>query len=247
MDALITPAAARRHVYLAICLGVVVTIVAVLLGQWQTRRGDMKEALQARWDAAATAMPMQVKSVDDAAAVAAGLPRRVELRGEFLPAATVFVDNRALAGRAGFQVVTPLRVSDGLVVLINRGWVGRDAADPSKRPAVDTPRGVIAITGLAVERVPRMLELASTPLPPLPGIWPNLPFDEFERVAGLSVARFVVQQTSEVTDGLRRAWVRPASGVDTHRGYALQWFGLAALSAGLTVYFGGRALRRSRT
>ncbi|HSQ10055.1 MAG TPA: SURF1 family cytochrome oxidase biogenesis protein, partial [Burkholderiaceae bacterium] len=91
MDALITPAAARRHVYLAICLGVVVTIVGVLLGQWQTRRGDMKEALQARWDAAATAMPMQVKSVDDAAAVAAGLPRRVELRGEFLPAATVFV------------------------------------------------------------------------------------------------------------------------------------------------------------
>ena len=247
MDALITPAAARRHLYLAICLGVVVTIVAVLLGQWQTRRGDMKEALQARWDAAATAMPMDVKSIDDAAAVAAGLPRRVELRGEFLPAATVLVDNRALAGRAGFQVVTPLRVSDALVVLINRGWVVRDVADPSKLPAVDTPRGVIAITGLAVERVPRMLELASPPLPQLPGIWPNLPYDEFERVAGLRVARFVVQQTSESADGLRRTWARPASGVDTHRGYALQWFGLAALSAGLTAYFGGRALRRSRT
>ncbi len=237
---------ARRHAVVAISLGVLVTIVTAMLGNWQTRRGDMKEALQARWDAAATAVPMVVNSVDDAAAVAAGLPRRVELRGEFLPAATVFVDNRALAGRAGFQVVTPLRVSDALVVLINRGWVVRDAADPSKLPVVDTPRGVIAITGLAVERVPRMLELAASPLPRLPGIWANLPYDEFERVAGLRVARFVVQQTSEGADGLRRTWVRPASGVDTHRGYALQWYGLAALSAGLTAYFGGRALRRSR-
>jgi cytochrome oxidase assembly protein ShyY1 len=247
LDALSSPAAARRHVYLAICLGVVVTIVGVLLGQWQTRRGDLKEAVQARWDAAAAAARLEGRTGDEAAGVAAGLPRRVELRGEFLPAATVFVDNRALAGRAGFQVVTPLRVSDGLVVLINRGWVMRDAADPSKRPDVDTPRGVISITGLAVERVPRILELASPPLPPLPGIWPNLPYDEFERVAGLRVVRFVVQQASESADGLRRTWVRPASGVDTHRGYALQWYGLAALSAGLTAYFGGRALRRSRT
>jgi len=245
LEALNTPAAARRHVYLAICLGVVITVVALLLGQWQTRRGDMKQALQSRWDAAATALPMEVKTPDSAAAVAAELPRRVELRGEFLPSATVFVDNRALAGRAGFQVVTPLRVTEGLVVLINRGWVVRDAADPSKLPDVDTPRGVIAITGLAVERVPRMLELASPPLPKLPAIWPNLPYDEFEQVAGLRVARFVVQQTSESTDGLRRTWTRPASGVDTHRGYALQWYALAALSAVLTVYFGGRALRRS--
>jgi surfeit locus 1 family protein len=246
LDDLSKRVSARRHVVVAISLGVLVTIVAAMLGNWQTRRGDMKEVLQSRWDVAATAMPLEVKTVDEAAAVAAGLPRRVELRGEFLPAATVFVDNRALAGRAGFQVVTPLRVSDALVVLINRGWVVRDAADPSRRPAIDTPHGVIAITGLAVERVPRMLELASSPLPQLPGIWPNLLYDEFERVAGLRVARFVVQQTSEDVDGLRRTWARPASGVDTHRGYALQWYGLAVLSAGLTVYFGGRELRRSR-
>jgi surfeit locus 1 family protein len=32
--------------------------------------------------------------------------------------------------------------------------------------------------------------------------------------------------------------------VQKHRGYALQWYGLAALSAGLTLFFGGRALRR---
>ena len=104
----------RRHVCLAVCLGVVVTaIVRDAAGPWQTRRGDEEGSVQARWDAAGGDARWTLKSVDDAAAVAAGLPRRVELRGEFLPAATVFIDNRALNGVAGFQVVTPLRVHDG--------------------------------------------------------------------------------------------------------------------------------------
>jgi surfeit locus 1 family protein len=40
-------------------------------------------------------------------------------------------------------------------------------------------------------------------------------------------------------------WPRPDAGVERHRGYAFQWYSLAALIAGLTVYFGGKALRRT--
>jgi cytochrome oxidase assembly protein ShyY1 len=89
-----------------------------------------------------------------------------------------------------------------------------------------------------------LLELAPATALPLPGIWPNLEFEDYERIAGVRVARLVVQQTSDAVDGLRRAWPPPASGVEKHRGYALQWYGLAALGAGLTLFFGGRALRR---
>jgi cytochrome oxidase assembly protein ShyY1 len=166
------------------------------------------------------------------------------MRGTFVPAATVFVDNRTLDGVAGFQVVTPLRLDDGTAVLINRGWVARDARDPSRIPDLTMPAGAVPIQGLAVSRVPRLLELASTATPALPGIWPNLDFEDYEKAAGFSVARVVVQQTNDTADGLRRVWPRPAAGVEKHRGYALQWYGLAALSAGLTLYFGGRALRR---
>ena len=34
-------------------------------------------------------------------------------------------------------------------------------------------------------------------------------FEDYERVAGLKVARFVVQQTNDTSDGLRRAWAAP--------------------------------------
>lgn len=230
--------------WLAMAAGVALTVLAVSLGNWQTRRGDAKEAIEAQWHNAEVARPTDVATLNDATAVAASLPRRVRMRGSFVPAATVFVDNRTLNGVAGFQVVTPLRLDDGTAVLINRGWAARDARDPSRVPDLTTPAGPVPIEGLAVSRVPRLLELAATATPALPGIWPNLEFDNYEKAAGFPVARVVVQQTSDTTDGLRRVWPRPAAGVEKHRGYALQWYGLAALSAGLTLYFGGRALRR---
>jgi cytochrome oxidase assembly protein ShyY1 len=230
--------------WLAIAFGLAVAALAMSLGNWQTRRGDMTEAIEARWDAAAAARPTTLASGSEAAAVAAALPRRVAAHGSFAPEATVFVDNRALEGVAGFYVVTPLRLADGSVVLVNRGWLPRDPRDPARIPPLATPSGPAAIEGLAVSRVPRLLELASAQRATLPGIWPNMDYDEYERASGLRVARFVVQQTSDTGDGLRRVWPRPAAGVEKHRGYALQWYGLALLSAGLTVYFGGRALRR---
>lgn len=230
--------------WLAVAAGVALTVLATSLGNWQTRRGDTKEAIEAQWNNAEAARPTDVATLNDATAVAASVPRRVTLRGAFVPASTVFVDNRTLNGVAGFQVITPLRLEDGAAILINRGWTARDARDPSRIPDLTTPAGAVLIEGLAVARVPRLLELASTAMPALPGIWPNLDFEDYERAAGFAVARVVVQQTNGTADGLRRVWPRPAAGVEKHRGYALQWYGLAALSAGLTLYFGGRALRR---
>ncbi|HQR76844.1 MAG TPA: SURF1 family protein [Burkholderiaceae bacterium] len=230
----------------AILVGAAVTSLGIALGSWQTRRGDEKAALQAQLDAAEAMTPVTVNSRAEFAQVTAQLPRRVRMQGQFLPERTVFIDNRSLNGVAGFQVVAPLRLPDGASVLVNRGWIARDARDPSLMPGVVSPTGSLEIEGLAVARVPRLLELAPPPSLRVPGIWPNLEPDDYEQMTGLTVARFVVQQTNASADNLQRVWVRPASGVEKHRGYALQWYGLAALSACLTTFFGARALRGTR-
>ncbi len=230
----------------AIALGVVVTVVTAMLGNWQTRRGDAKEAMQARRDAAEAAAPVEVSSLPALAATAESLPRRVRLAGLFLPDATVMIENRFLNGVTGFLVVTPMRIGADSVVLVNRGWIARDLRDPAAMPRIATPPGMVEIEGLAVERVSRLLELSRPQPLRVPGIWPNLDFDEYEQATGLHVARFVVQQTSVQPDGLQRSWVRPDYRVETHRGYALQWYGLALLSGGLTVYFGLRFFGRAR-
>jgi surfeit locus 1 family protein len=236
----------KRNAAAAIAFGVVVTVVTATLGNWQTRRGDAKEVMQARWEAAEAAEPVELSSLSAQTATAEHLPRRVRLKGVLLADATVFVENRYLNGVAGFLVVSPMRIGVEPLVLVNRGWIARDLRDPAARPRIATSGDPVEIEGLAVERVSRLLELSRPQTLRVPGIWPNLDFDDYEKATGLHVARFVVQQTSVQPDGLQRSWLRPDYRVETHRGYALQWYGLALLSGGLTAYFGLRLFGRSR-
>ena len=47
----------------------------------------------------------------------------------------------------------------------------------------------------------------------------------------------MVLQTGAPSEGLRRDWPEPTTGVDTHYGYAFQWFGLSVLVVLLYVWF----------
>jgi len=235
-----------RLVWPAIALGILIAFVAASLGNWQTRRGDEREAIQERWEHAQRADPVELRTEADLGAVPSKVPVRVALTGEFRPEATVYADNRMLDGASGFQVVTPLRMANGAVVLVNRGWVPRDLADPKRLPELRTPRGPARIEGIAVARVPRLFELGSTALAAPPAIWPNVDFEEVERATGLRLERFVVLQSNDLGDSLRREWRSPSPGSQKNRAYALQWYAIAALSAGLTLFFGGRTLWRRK-
>jgi cytochrome oxidase assembly protein ShyY1 len=165
----------------------------------------------------------------------------VRLRGSFVPDATVYLDNRMRESVAGFDVVGAISIGSGFpLVPVDRGWAARDLQDRNRLPAAQAPEGETTIEGLALAGMPRLLELGSEPERRIPGIWQNLDLADFERVLGRRVARFVVQQTSDSPDGLRRDRPQPALGVDKHRGYALQWYSLAALIAVLTAWFGLR-------
>jgi len=233
------------RVVVALLAGLAGVVLTTSLGNWQTRRGDEKAARQAQWDDALARAPSPIAAPEDASRVAADLPQRVEMRGAFVPEATVYIDNRLVDGVAGFQVVTPVVVADGLPwILVNRGWAPRDMADRTRLPAAPVASAALRVEGIAVRHLSRTLELGERG-GPLGGIWQNLDFDAYEQASGHKVARFVVQQTNDTGDGLRRAWPRPDAGVDKHRGYAFQWYSLAALIIVLTLYFGGKALRRA--
>lgn len=232
------------RVAVALLAGIAGVVLTASLGNWQNRRGDEKAARQAQWDAALARAPSPITGLDDASGVAGNLPQRVELRGAFVPDATVYVDNRLVDGVAGFQVVTPVAIAEGMPwILVNRGWAARSMADRTRLPSAPIADGPLRIEGVAVPHVPRTLDLGERG-GALGGIWQNLDFEAYEQASGRKVARFVVQQTNDTGDGLRRAWARPDAGVDKHRGYAFQWYSLAALISVLTLYFGGKALRR---
>lgn len=219
-------------------------IIAILLGNWQMRRGDVKLALQAQADAAEQAAPGNiVPSLSSIEQTAAALPRRVHASGVFDDAGTIYLDNRALNGMAGVYVLTPLVIGQQLpALLIDRGWKQRDLQDRSRVNVPPPPPGVVTVEGLAVARPSSLLELGRDAELRVPGLWQNLDYEAYERVTGRRVARFVIRQSADARvktpDGLQREWAQLGSGVEKHRGYAFQWYSIAALIAVLALALG---------
>lgn len=209
------------------------------LGVWQLSRAAEKERAQASLDARGAAPPLaQVELAATAAAASEQHHRRVTLQGRWVGGRTVFLDNRPMNGRPGFYVVTPLLLGDGAdAVLVQRGWVPRDAADRTRVPEVASPEGLVVVEGRIAPPPSRLYELGAEDLGP---IRQNLDLDGFARETGLQLRPLSVQQSERAgapPDALLRQWPAPAVDVHKHYGYAFQWFALAALITGLYVWF----------
>ena len=127
-------------------LVVLMVFVMVNLAFWQLHRLQDKRAFndEVRTRTAMAVVPFDavvtdaIATVDDADQVEW---RPVELQGTYLADEQVIVVNRAQEGVVGENVVTPMQLDDGTVVLVNRGFVA--AADPVPAP----PEGVVQVIG----------------------------------------------------------------------------------------------------
>ena len=206
--------------------GVVLTF---FLGQWQIGRADYKQGLQLRQDALGREPAVRI----DAALLAADdvMLRKVEVRGEFDPRYTVFVDNRLYQHRPGYHVATPLRISGSQrYVLVNRGWV---PANPDRSmPVIKTPEGEQLVKGTAVAYSERFIELSTKVAEG--NVWQNLVLERYHQATRLDLQPFLIQQDGTADDGIRREWSRPDLGRNTQLAYAFQWY---ALSLAMLIYY----------
>ncbi|MDW8337075.1 MAG: SURF1 family protein [Tepidimonas sp.] len=228
-----------------------VTLVALLalgltvaLGVWQLGRAQLKRALLQQWQTQRALPALGWDELRDAAArgtLQTLHGRPVRLVGRWLPEATVLLDNRPWQGRAGFIAVTPLRAPHGAVaVLVQRGWLPRSAPGDSALPQLVTPAdGEITVEGWLAPPPSRLLELG----PAAPGlIRQNIDVAEVAAQWRLPLLQASVQQSGpeeHTADGMTlvRDWPVVAVAPEKHVGYAVQWFALAALIAGLYVWF----------
>lgn len=237
----------QPRVWVVTLAALLVMAVTAALGCWQLDRARQKLDREAE-----IARQMALPVLDGAALLAMADPAQVlhrgaVLRGTWVPRATVFLANRALRGRAGFHVVTPLRLSGSdATVLVVRGWAPRDAQDRTRVPPVPTPAGEVQVSGRLAPPPSRLFELGEEEPGP---IRQNIAIEPFARETGLALLDVSLLQTSEADDGLRREWPRVAADVHKHHGYAFQWFGLCALVGLLYVWFQfiqPRRVRRAR-
>jgi surfeit locus 1 family protein len=123
----------------------VVVVVCVLLGRWQLDRLEGRRDANARY-AAGIAGP--VRPLEGLAASGAHLAyRRAVGTGTFDTAHEVILYGRALDGRAGNHVLTPLVLPDGRAIVVDRGWVPFEIDEPGDERAAP-PTGEVEVSGM---------------------------------------------------------------------------------------------------
>lgn len=194
----------------------------VRLGFWQLQRANEKQQMIAALKTSTAHTPIAWHQ--------SRLPaqyQQIKTQGQYLP--TVFLlDNQHYEHQFGFDVLSPLLLADGQVVLVDRGWV---AANLNRRelPVIKTPAGIIEIVGRAYYPSEKNWLLG----PVIEKKEAGLAILELVDAAVVSqflhksVYPFIIRLRKDAADGYVREWAVVSLPPERHYGYAFQWFAIA--------------------
>ncbi len=235
------------------------TLAAVLafasLGVWQVTRHLWRERDLAEKRAR---IELEPEPFEQALADPRGHAfRRAVVRGRFELADTILVGPVERGHALGARVLTPLwrdgDSPDAPRVLVDRGWIPQ-AATPDFLPPEEGTSDVVEVTGLALELATPEVVAGASASPGsraarrthFPHFHPDRPGLVAKLAAQLPYELLPVMLQSAAPEPPRGLPIgepaRPVSPVD-HRGYAIQWFAIAALSLAAWVEYGRRRAR----
>jgi cytochrome oxidase assembly protein ShyY1 len=147
----------HRYRFLLSRQWVILTVVAIALiptmirlGFWQQHRYEERTARNDLVSSALRAKPVPVERLTSPGHTVTRTEkyRTVTATGTFDTAREVVVRRRTNAdGEVGFHVLTPLVLTDGRVLLVNRGWIPADGAQTAFPKIPAPPSGRTTVTG----------------------------------------------------------------------------------------------------
>lgn len=217
------PAWLLSHLF---ALGLVVAFVA--LGFWQLSRHDERAARNATVEARSEEPPAPVGMLVDGADDPEELRyRAATAEGRYLAGVDVLIDNRSHEGLPGAWVVTPMRLADGTVLAVSRGFQGFDdgRVDPSP-----PPDGTVVVEGTVVPWDDRNCGVREDEAG-VPAGAACLKRSAVEEAVGEAVVPVVLQRrSSNPPDADVLVPVPPPErDAGPHRSYAVQWFIFATI------------------
>jgi len=206
---------------------VAVAIVTMInLGFWQLRRLDERQAFNAVVEERYDAPPLPL---DDLLTTSAD-PERIEWRpvtasGTYLVDEMILIANRSQGGRAGLNVVTPVRLDDDRILLVNRGFVPLELLETGAGPGV--PAREVEILGRLRQSQEKRLGQLADPVEGDLEIAQRIDIDRLSpQLPGEVLSMYVdlIESTPPELDGLPEPVRAPGLGEGNHLSYAVQWF-----------------------
>ncbi|WP_078084155.1 SURF1 family protein [Microbulbifer mangrovi] len=196
------------------------------LGNWQLQRAAEKQTLLERIDARLSAQPQKIDQLD---APQSYTP--VRLLG-FYTDEYFYLDNRTRNGRVGYEILQVFETGNSnrgkSRWLINRGWLPA-ASQRSVLPEVRYPLAAKVITGFIY---PSDTEAGQESNEVVPRIAPH------DRIQSLSLIvdnglrldhpQWHIRLSADSDTALFTDWQLVNTNPQRHRGYAVQWFSMAA-------------------
>ena len=141
-----------------------------------------------------------------------------------------------------FFLITPLRLADGAIVMVNRGFVPTELRDPPSRPE-SQPSGEVTVTGSS--GAPEERNFFTPADDPARKNWFARDPQAIASANGLErVAPFYVEADATPNPG---GWPKggqtPLNLPNNHLQYAFTWFGIALTLVGVFGAFAWRKLR----
>ena len=202
-----------------IALAAVFAVVCARLGIWQLDRLHQRRALNAAVTARRALPPLEVTGA--AISVDSVRDRPVGAHGVYDYARQWVWPGRSFEGVPGVAVVTPLKLSDSLAVMVDRGWVpSPDGFHVSLIPYEETS-DTVEVTGLGAK------------LPRGRGDYDPSQKGEFP----YRVLPMAIQLLPPGPQGAPRRWPEVELGNGPHLGYAIQWFSFATIAVMGTAVF----------
>jgi surfeit locus 1 family protein len=222
-----------RRILFPLLLGILGTAVLISLGVWQLQRLEWKQGILAEIDARMAAAPVALPAAPDPA------------RDRFLPVTAtgtitdeeidVLVSVKGVG--PGYRIISAFETEDGRRILLDRGFV-RDTDKDAERPPVSG----VTVTGNLhwPEEVDRFTPVADTAR----NIWFARDVPAMAAALGTEPVMIILRTTSETDPAVSPLPLDSAGIPNDHLGYAIQWFGLAAVWAGMTGWLLWRIRRR---
>lgn len=195
----------------------------VRLGFWQIQRADEKTKM-------IVAQKTQEKQKPVTWTPKEKLPlqyERIVVKGTYL-SQVFLLDNQHHKHQFGYDVLSPLELSDGSIIIIDRGWV---PGELTRRilPNIQIPKGRVELQGSAY--FPSKNQWVLGPVLEEKGnkviILERVDDQLISQLLQKSVSPFIIRLDKQDTNGFVREWETVSMPPQRHLAYALQWFAMA--------------------